>query len=68
MKIKIKRKYNDLTLEERQIVHFYILERIILELTQLLFLNRDDITPRLSQKLRDRIKTLKKSLEDEYEV
>lgn len=68
MKIKIKRKYNDLTFEERQIVHFYIYERIILELTQLLFLNRDDITPRLRQKLRNRIENLKKSLEDEYEV
>lgn len=68
MKIKIKRKYNDLTLEARKIIHFYVYERIIRELTQVLIWYKEDIPPRLKRALGNRIKSLKKSLEDEYEV
>lgn len=68
MKIKIKRKYNDLTLETRKIIHFYVYERIKQELTQVLILYKEDIPPRLKRALWNRIKSLKKILEDEYEV
>ena len=66
MKIKV-REYNSLPFEEREIIHYYVIQSKIQEIDYLCNKYKDDISPRLKAFLRERNKSLVSLLHEEYQ-
>ena len=66
MKIKV-REYNSLPFEEREIIHYYVIQSKIQEIDYLCNKYKDDISPRLKAFLRERKKSLVSLLHEEYQ-
>lgn len=67
MKIRVT-EFNNLSFEERQLIHYYMVQSKIEEINFIFNRYKNDLSPVLKSLLKKRQKALKNTLNDEYEV